>query len=180
MKVQSIARQGMFEEVSSYCGTVTELGEAGLIIDGVTHAERALSCLVEVEVDDQVLYCMAANRGYVLAVLSGKREQEAVLSLPGREAVTIHSRKLGVLGEESLTLQSHGDIAVQTPRTLELTARDCFTTVCNSLIQLAGQQINRARQISLEAKELLRTHGYHQVITAKEDVKIDAERITMG
>ena len=180
MNVQALLRPGGVDEASLYSGVVSGEGQDCWLIDETLQAQRAMSCLVEPERGDRVLYVLTGDVAFVLAVLSGTRVEQTTLSTPGRTALSVRSKHLQLLGEQSLQLLSRGEMALRALGALEFTARHCFITVAESLIQLAREHMILARQVSLQADELLRSHGHHQIITAREDVKIDAERISMG
>jgi hypothetical protein len=63
---------------------------------------------------------------------------------------------------------------------LRLTARNLFTTVSESLVQNVRNYIGQAEQYLLDVRQVLRMHGKQASVTAEQDVKIDAERISMG
>jgi hypothetical protein len=52
--------------------------------------------------------------------------------------------------------------------------------VAQTLVEQLNQHISRARLYSQEAEDLLTLHGGQAVITARHDLRVDAERINMG
>ncbi len=180
MTAQNIAQLTLTPASDACCGTVSSRQGEELLIDADIEARRAMSCLVEAEVGDRVLYVRDTTRAYVLAVLEGERPDAAAASLPNGGALTLSASRLALFAARGLDVASRGKLSLRSTDTVEVNARDYLVTACQSLVQVARQYFSRARQISLEAQELLRSHGHHQVITATEDVKVDGERISMG
>ncbi len=150
-------------------------------------AYRAFSCLISAEKNDLVLLYKQNNQHYFLSILQRSQITDqynesttAHLSLPGLQPMTINSQQLTLNGRKALKLQSQNDLSITALKNIKLTASNLFSTLSQSLIQLAQHHIVKAEQIALTANQLLRSHGHHHLISADEDVKIDGERINMG
>jgi len=83
--------------------------------------------------------------------------------------------------ERRLALRSLGDVELTAATgTVALQGRNIFATAADSLVQQSGHWIARMGHALLEAGELLRLHGKQALLTADKDIKVDAERISMG
>ena len=163
-------------------GVVTALDDSRYVVDGRRACRRAAACLLEPQPGDTVL-CYTGDDGcaYVLSVLERACPERALLSVAGANAVGLHARRLDLSASRNLRLSTLRHMQINAALgTLQVNARDLFTTVSNSLVQAAQNYIGKMTQYSLRAAGLLRQHGRHQVVTADQDVRIDGERITMG
>lgn len=166
-----------------YQAQITEITEHGnFLVDHHVHAEQAYSCLIRPQIGDQVL-CSQSWEGphYILAILKRSGTQGAYLTVPGEDQLTVHSKKLSIESEKKLELSSLGDLAINACLgTLSVNAFNLFSSVTDNLIQSVKNHIQKVRYFSLESTGLVRTHGTQHLMTAEEDIKIDAERINMG
>lgn len=144
-------------------------------------AARAVSCLVEPLAGDRVLASAGADgRWHVLHILAREAGGAAHLSVPGADALALRQQRVSVHALEALELACAGDASLTSARTLSINARSLFCTVAGTLVEQAAQYVGRMGQYLLDARELLRLHGQHALITAERDVKVDGERISMG
>lgn len=146
----------------------------------VVSSQRAISCLVQPRTGDEVLYWQTAEDTFVLSILARQGVASTSLSLPNNAPLCIQSSHLTLSGTEKVHIQSQQEIALSCLSQISINAKNLFTTVVDSVVQLASHQINKADHIALCAKQLLRSHGRQQLISADTDVKIDGERINMG
>lgn len=151
-----------------------------LLGNGV-RAARAVSCLVEPLAGDRVLASAGADgRWHVLHILAREAGGAAHVSVPGADALALRQQRVSVHAVEALELACAGDASLTSARTLSINARSLFCTVAGTLVEQAAQYVGRMGQYLLDARELLRLHGQHALITAERDVKVDGERISMG
>jgi hypothetical protein len=144
-------------------------------------ATRAVSCLVEPHAGDRVLASAGADgRWHVLHILAREAGGTAQLSVQGADALALRQQRVSLHAVESLELACAGDASLTSARTLSINARTLFCTVAGTLVEQAAQYVGRMGQYLLDARELLRLHGQHALITAERDVKVDGERISMG
>ena len=152
------------------------------ILEGDTlDASRALSCIVEPKVNDQVLlYCGNGGDRFILAVLARESSCPAILNIAGHESMIIQSEMLTLRGHSQVDIQSRNEMNISCLETIRINAGNILETARQSLVQLATTHIAKSQNIAFNAKQLFRTHGHHQLISADADVKIDGERINMG
>jgi hypothetical protein len=144
-------------------------------------AARAVSCLVEPLAGDRVLASAGADgRWHVLHILAREVGGAAHVSVLGADALALRQQRVSVHATEALELACAGDASLTSARTLSINARTLFCTVAGTLVEQAAQYVGRMGQYLLDARELLRLHGQHALITAERDVKVDGERISMG
>lgn len=158
-----------------------ELGDGSYLLDDGRMAQQSLSCLLKPSAGDRVLVAVCQEQIYVLHLLARARSSAACINLPGIEQLTITQAQISVVASDSLGLAALGDIEVTAASgVLRFNARNLFTTVSENLVENVQHYIGRAEQYLLDVKHLLRLHGKQASVTAEQDVKIDAERISLG
>jgi len=172
-------------EVRLASAVVTIVFEDGLcLLEDGRRARRACSCLVEPCAGDRVLVAgEAAGPGscHVLHVLERRAGMTAHLSVPEASDLALRQRRLSLHAVDGLDLGCAGDVSLTAANgTLSLSGRNLFATVTDSIIEQAAHYVGRVGQFLLDAGGLLRLHGEQALITAEHDVKVDAERISMG
>lgn len=161
-------------------------------------ARRAASCLLEPAPGDAVLAADVGGRIYVLAVLDRPGGGEAVLSVAGAIAATLAQDSLALrCGELTVdvgkaTLRSRAaQVASRTlsavaerldvvARTLRRTADHEFSHAKAATRTVEGPEAVTAGELLLEARTALAQRGGIVLIDAREDVRVNGERITMG
>ncbi len=63
---------------------------------------------------------------------------------------------------------------------LTIAAGDIINHATKTLVQKAHTALKKVQNFSLDAKGLLKMNRRQQVITAEEDLRMDAKRINMG
>ncbi|RDS79926.1 DUF3540 domain-containing protein [Dyella monticola] len=144
-------------------------------------ARQATSCVVMPEPGDRVLLVsMADDSRYVLHILSRQDRRGATLNVPGAERLSIRQENIDV-ASQTIALRAVDSVeltAVQGP--LSLNARNIFASATESLVHTACTYVGQVEQFLLHARQLLRLHGEQTLVTARQDAKIDAERISLG
>jgi hypothetical protein len=145
-------------------------------------AVRAVSCLVEPRIGDRVLASATADGlCHVLHILARNEGETAHLSVPGATAVALRQAHIALHAGESLHLGSAGEASLSAAGgTLSLNGRNLFVTVADSIVEQASHYVGKVGQYLLDVRALLRLHGNDALITAARDIKVDAERISMG
>lgn len=145
-------------------------------------AVRAVSCLVEPQPGDRVLAGATADGlCHVLHILARSDGDSARLSVPGATGVALCQSRIALHAGESLDMGSAGNASLTAAGgTLSLNGRNLFVTVADSIVEQASHYVGKIGQYLLDVRALLRLHGNDALITAARDVKVDAERISMG
>lgn len=151
-------------------------------LDDGRSARQALSCLVTPQVGDRVLLAGTADgRLYVLHVLDRTDRECATLTVPGAQRLSIRQGSVDVAAARGIALRAGHEVeitAVQGP--LMLTARNLFASAAESIVHTASSYVGQVEQFLVSARQLLRLHGEQAIVTARQDAKIDAERISLG
>jgi|SRR3990167_3083668 len=161
---------------------VVSLGTNAYLLNDGRAAQQALSCLIRPEVGDHVLAAACGNNTpYILHILYRNNLQHAQLSVPGAQRLCINQPQLVLSANDSISLNALADIEISAATgVLSLNARNLFTSVSESLVQNVRHFVGQAEHYLLEVKQLLGLHGQQVLVTAEKDVKVDAERISMG
>ena len=158
-----------------------ELGAGRYRLDDGRAAAQAASCLVQPMVGDRVLAAGCGGECYVVHLLARSDGAQACLAVPGAHTLAIRQAQIDLSATERVAIRSLRDVEVTaTAGTLSLNARNLFTTVTESLVENARHYVGQMGQYLLGVKSLLRLHGEQALVTAEKDIKVDAERISMG
>lgn len=169
-------------------------------------ARRAFSCLVEPAAGDLVLLAQAEGEAHILAVLDRLFPSAATLSAPGVERLTLAAPHLALTGE-TIALAAARDLTLDS-RTLGLRAHAVslvgrlVTLVADHLRTTAKRREVVADQIAVQAQSritlvretdvleagtvmqtvagITSTTAAIAVLVAKEDVRFDGKRVTVG
>ena len=84
----------------------------------VTHAERAVSCLLEPEVGDRVLAVHTENLRYILAVLARSEDntRTTTVSLDGDVTMSVPNGRLDITSGEGIHLHTPEDLVMSASR----------------------------------------------------------------
>ena len=164
-----------------------ELGEHRYLLDDGRVATAALTCVIEPRIGDRVLIAACADaQCYVVHVLSRAPDDvgdggSATFSVPGIAQLTLAQRSIDLVATERLGLRSLKDAEiVAATGTLRVTANDLFRCVAQTVVDALKHYVGSAEHYLLDVDQLLRQHGQQVMLTADKDVKVDAERISMG
>ncbi|WP_369930330.1 DUF3540 domain-containing protein [Xanthomonas sp. NCPPB 2632] len=161
---------------------VRDMAEAGTwrLADGRL-ARQAVSCLVTPEPGDRVLLHGSDDDLFVLHVLDRKDRRSACLSVPGAERLSLRQDTVDVTATKDIAVRAGQGIELTAVRgSLMLSARNLFASAAESLVHTAATYVGKVDQFLVSARHLLRLDGEQAVLDARQDVKIDAERITLG
>lgn len=151
-------------------------------LDDGRSARQAVSCLVTPQPGDRVLLIASADgECFVLHVLARADGGRATLAVPGAEAVSIRQAEVAIAATRQIALRAGDGVEVTAVQgTLSLSGKQLFAGAAESLVQTARTYVGQVEQFLLDARQLLRLHGEQAMITARQDAKIDAERISLG
>lgn len=145
-------------------------------------ARSAASCLLQPQLGDQVLVA-ACEQGdcYILHILERADDTPACLQVAGAEELQIRQAKIRLAAHEKIALQSLQDVELSAVSgTMNINAANLFCTVRDTLLHSARRHMGRFGHYALQVKDLWQMHTKQGVVTADQDLKIDAERIHMG
>jgi hypothetical protein len=156
--------------------------DATLMLSDGRCARVAASCLLQPECGDRVVLIeLAGGEAFVQAILERDAARPANLQVPGAPRVTLSARQLVLAASDSLQMRSLRDIDVAAAAgVLGLTAPHVTVTAVESIIQSTKQYLASIGTYALQVSGLLRLHGQQAIVTAQQDIKIDAERISVG
>ncbi|MFZ2754194.1 MAG: DUF3540 domain-containing protein [Lysobacteraceae bacterium] len=193
MNADSIAPLAPAAPVALADTRITVLFDDGsCLLGNGMRALRAVSCLVEPRIGDRVLVSASTDGPcHVLHILarnmcahseSARNESgSARLSVPGATGMSLCQARIAVHAAESLHMGSAGDASLSAAGgTLSLNGRNLFVTVTDSIVEQASHYVGKIGQYLLDVRALLRLHGNDALFTAANDIKVDAERISMG
>lgn len=164
-----------------------ELDSGRFLLDDGRVASTALTCLIEPRVGDAVLVVERADTSrYIVHILARSADanaahNEATLTVPGARKLTIAQAAIDIVATERAALRSLKDAdIVAATGTLSVTAQDLFRTVAQSVVDAFRDYVGHGEHYLLDVEQLLRQHGKQVMVTAEKDVKVDADRISMG
>ncbi len=170
-------------------------------------ATRAFSCLVEPAVGDRVLLAQVDDESFVIAVLDRMLLDAATLSAPGVERLTLAAPHLALAAGDTLAIVAPREVAIES-RTVGIRAHAfslvgrLVTLVADHLRSTARRREVVADQIAVQAQSrvavvrdtdvleagtvvqsvagITSTTATTAVLVAKEDVRFDGKRVTVG
>lgn len=183
-------------------------GERFLVQDeaGTREASRAVSCLIQPQAEDEVLVATAARRIFIVAVLTRAGLGDATLALPDPAAsLAIAAPSIALNATARLGLEAP-EVAVTSRRfhlvTDVLTQISRLATVVGeALTTVVGRQSTVAQRIEVTSQERntaiagidserIGTHLSQTELTtvsatvethlARDDIRLDAKRVTIG
>jgi hypothetical protein len=158
------------------------LGDDHWRLDDGRSARQATSCLITPQPGDRVLLvCMADESHYVLHVLARVQCHNATLTVPGADSLAIRQNRVDVAATQSIALRAACEVEITAAQgALSLCGHDVLTSAVQSLVHTARSYVGQVDRFLLDARQLLRLHGENAIVTARQDAKIDAERVSLG
>jgi hypothetical protein len=158
------------------------LDDHRFLLDDGRLARQAFSCLVTPEAGDRALVAASAlGEHYIVHVLARAAAATVRLEAPGAEELRIVQPRIALQATEEIALKSLRGVEVTAATgVLALNANNLHCTVNESLVESMRNYVGQAGQYLLEATGLLRLQGEHAMLLAERDVKVDAERISVG
>ena len=147
-------------------------------------AQQAASCLLVPAAGDTVVLLRTGSGLYITHVLVRAAPVDGVdraqLSVPGAQTLAIVQPRLEVACTGSVALRTLGDMELTSAGAVSVNARHFFAAVAETMVQNAQHLVTHAQHCVLQVAALLRVHGRQTLITADQDMKLDAERISLG
>lgn len=196
------ARQARRSDAEMITARVVEAAGSGACeiehAGGAGRANRAASCVLRPEAGDLVL-CAVTDQGlYILAVLERAAATPAVWADAAGGPVALEAPQLSVRAEDvelaarraRIRIDDFGfvgrvarsvvDSAESVARRLTWAADTVLGRAHTYVRNTAGSDIASAGQITRRAEGTLTQQSRHGIMTAKGEMRIDAERIDMG
>jgi hypothetical protein len=143
-------------------------------------ARQAYSCLVAPQAGDQVALARAATGLYIVHVLARPQPERARLGVPGAHALCLAQPRLELCATEGLALRSLGDVELCSAASVTISGQHVLASAAQTMVQNATHLVSHAQHCVLQVAALLRVHGQQALLTAEQDLKLDAERISLG
>lgn len=163
--------------------TVAEAcGPGRFRLDDGRLARGSLSCLLQAQkADDVLVWESGEGECYILSILDRAAGSNARLSVPGADEVTLEAPRVGVQAESLIRLVSLQNVELYAAAgQLAAVASTINLSALDNLIQSAAQCLGQYETLLLEAKGLARLHSRQMLLSAQEDMRADAQRISMG
>ena len=130
---------------------------------------------------DGVLAVLTARGAFVAMVLTRAEPGAARIDVPGARHVAMTHERITLTATRALELQSLRDLAITSAGgTLRMSAQHLFVTVTESLVENLRHHVAQVGSYALHVKELLRMNARHALVSASEELKMDAERVDIG
>ncbi|UXY17247.1 DUF3540 domain-containing protein [Chitiniphilus purpureus] len=144
-------------------------------------AQQAPSCLVQPQAGDRALVVGCADGDSFIVHLLARTHDEAVLSVHGASALSLSQARIALNASDSVKVRALGELHLNAATGgMHLNSRNLFIGVTETLIEQTRHRIARAEHYLLTVRDLLRLHGKQTLLTAEKDVKVDADRISVG
>ncbi|EGI77268.1 DUF3540 domain-containing protein [Hylemonella gracilis] len=163
--------------------TVAEVcGPDSYRLDDGRLARRSSSCLLQAQKQDQVLVWEGDEGAcYILSILVRPTGSTARLSVPGADELTLDAPRVCLQAESLIRLISMQNLELcASAGQLSAVASTINLTALDHLIQSAAQCLGQYENLLLEAKGLARLHAQQMLLSAQQDLRADAQRISMG
>lgn len=184
-----------------FTGTVESIENNRITLigaQGPLQAQRAKSCLLDPQPNDLVLFCVVADKTFVTDVLSSSEEvSSSIITLPANTELhcanhltmkapkmksisvshQVLSGELDVQTKQAKLTSDDTELSTGTLRTMVKRGYQTFEQLFKSVTQA---EHHSAGSLLQNIKQLWTAKSQQTVISAKQDVKVDAQRIHMG
>lgn len=154
--------------------TVDRLADGVAVLDDGRRARRAVGCLVRPEAGDRVLVWDDPEGGdrYILSVLER----------PDGAPVTVEAAgDLEIRAGDRLSLAGAGGIALSAPLgTVSIVAQRLTQTAIDGLTLVARTAIATADCWMIQARDVLTTRAHHHLMSARKEMRLEADRIQLS
>jgi hypothetical protein len=157
---------------------------------GPLAARRAVSCLVEPTTGDKVLTAVSNEQAYVLAVLErADGDAPVTIAAPGElvlsaKRISIRTEVFDLVAEAANLVGNAFNSLFRTSKrvagTDEMIARSTTVSAHERVSVIAGSDVHRAGVFSQSIDSAMAQSAHTAVVTAKTDIRLNAERINVG
>jgi len=194
--VKTVAETAPLATITAQAQVLTvDLDETGTLLvtdpEGQkTAARQAVSCLVAPAAGDRVLAAFADGTYYVLAVLE-RQDAEVPLRIETQGDLVVSARrvsiKTGVFDLVAEAANLVGDVFNSLFRTSKRVAGTDETIAQSTTVSahervsvIAGSDVHKAGVFSQKVESAMAQSAHTAVVTAKTDIRLNAERINVG
>lgn len=162
-------------------------------------AQRAYSCLIEPAVGDRVVTAQLGDTIYVLAILDRLMPDQATVSAPGAKCLKLDAADIALRATSQVTLsaptvrvQAHAfslvgrlvtfvaDHLRTTARRREVVADQIAVQAQSRVAVVRDTDVLEAGTVVQSVAGITSTTATTAVLVAKEDVRFDGKRVTVG
>jgi hypothetical protein len=151
-------------------------------------ALQAMSCLLTPEPGDLVVVLHGVSGLFITHVLLRPQSSpdavgvaRAELSVPGAQVLAITQPGFELACSREIALRCLGDMELTSAGgAVTVNARHFLASVTETMVQTAQHLVTRVEHCVMQASAMLRLHGRQALLTAEDDMKLDAERISLG
>lgn len=146
------------------------------------YARRSAGCLLEPEKGDLVLlYRSDIGENFITQILHKNEQATARLNVEGVQKLLLEQPDISLMARNEINLTALADIEISAiAGNLTLQVNNFISSVRETVVENARHRISKTFTYALDVTGLMRIKSEQGVVTAEKDLKIDAERISMG
>lgn len=172
---------GSAESAALITGRIVAADDGSWLLEDGTAARRSPGCLLEPAIGDTVLIVRSRSKDYVVHVLERDENlTEATLSVHGADALRLEQTDVCVRAERRVAIESQGDVEISALRKVCFRVRDWVSNVLQSRVEHVSHQMTQADTTITKVRSLYQLKGQEVLVQADKDLRMDAERISMG
>jgi hypothetical protein len=164
------------------------LGRAQYRLSDGRLATQAASTLLTPRTGDTVALFHSVSGLFITHVLlrapdlpDAANAGHADLAVPGAQVLAIKQAGFEVSCTQKIALRCLGDVELTSAAgAVSVNAKNFLSTVSESMVQTAQHLVTQVEHCMVQASSMLRMHGRQALLTAEDDLKIDAERVSLG
>ena len=161
-------------------GTPINGNDTWLLQSGL-RAVRATSCLAEPIAGDTVLVAVESESIFVISILKRTLDTPITVSPPSGVGLNLKTKFFSLISERNIDFSSLTGINLSAPLgTIRTISENLLQTVQGSIVNIAKTMISNADDVQVNAKGSILSKAKTHVITADQDLFMDADRINMG
>lgn len=181
MNLSPIKCTDLFHESSWLDAYVDTIQQGRCQLDNGMAATISSGCLLQPEEGDHVLMYQSGEQCFITQVLQKKSTELARLNVQGVKQLLVDQPEISLMAHDTARITAVKDIELSAiSGNLHVQANNFFSSIRDTVVEQARHKISKAFTYALDVTGLTRIHSEQTVMTAEKDLKIDAERISMG
>ena len=154
------------------------------LLENGQRVKRAFSCALVPVVGDVVTYlendASAEAQGYITDILE-RKATTVQLHYQGCEQLQITQPRIACYASESVDIKAMDNIDLTAATgAVKISAQQLTKTIVGSILETAKERISQAQFTQFTSTFMTRIHSKQALVTAEQDVKIDADRVNLG